>query len=795
MEDALRRHAPEGTPPWERAGPFEQAVEREGGDRRRAALARVRLGAETEAHIIAVCNRECPVSERATGVPSAGACQLYFDAYAVAVWTSAHAEYVASLDAGIVEPAPPTIGTVPCAGSSLDLSDLFARRANPRETGVPKNAESLVQLLGRCTNPGARGWDSVLQEALGEETVRPIVQHAIAVCLTGLHPQLHPARRAPWPQRLIALRVASAAFQDRADVVKSAAHVKEAVRRLLASTMADERAMHAALASLGHPVRHLHQPPSQLPHVGMEAAMDAFARAGAALGETERLSVALKRAFERQADLEGEGGVGIAWEASWLGKGTANVHARQPLVALAGDVWSAAFRAHFIAFWLFAQQHQLRVSRLDEVQHAAIHGLNAATRLVAQLDEATALRVQRLALADPSAGILTIGEVAERLGLAAPPGGTAPNGGARSAEEGAKLLALYGAEEAARLLCYARVAWLSEELLTVDLGPVVAARQLAALQQRYCAATAERLPMHATHVCACTECHRVANACVTTPMSQPFNELGVSSCQIATECLGNTDVPVRLHCAKRSSAALRTALAFEAEMKRKRVEECPIDAEALRRLKEPRRTSAADNGIAARVRRDAKNALEQRPAAVACGEHPMIAVPIVGRVVRLHKAWYALCTYCAALTKVQPHLHRYGAELCCLRCDPAMVAAEAPVAGTGAPTRTGAPACRFCGVAKREGAPVGAWREIKAPLDVAGDNAALPPPLRRVWYCRQHFRGWVAQAHRVLETRFIIAHLVHNAKPLIATEANLHAATAKPAARKKARPKGGRKKK
>lgn len=542
MEDALRRHAPAGTLPWESGGPFEQAVFMESGDRRRAALRRVDLGARIEALIAEACDRECPPSQRckldASDLTCAErratrgrVCQLYHDAYAVSVWTSAHAEYAASLDAGILEPANPSVHTVPCAASSLDLSDLYVRRSNPKDGGVPKSAQSLVSLLARCTNPGARGWDSVLEEALDHAAVRPIVQHAVKVCLTGLHPQLHPASRAPWPQRLCALRMADSACYDRADMVRAASHIKEAMRRLLASMMADERPMHVALASLGHPVRHLHQPPSQLPHLGMEAAMEAYASAGTALGSSEdcgqKLSAALKVSFEqRAAAANKDGGAVMVWAQSWLGKGTANVHARQPLMALAGDVWSAAFRAHFIAFWLFAQQQQLRVSRLDDVQHAAIHGLNAATRLAAELDEATALRVQRLALSDPSAGILTISEVAAKLGIDSPPKSTAPNGGARNAEEGAKLLALYGARDAAKLLCYARVAWLSEELLTVDLGPVVAARQMVALKSRYQAGAAGKLPVHAEHVCMCTECHRIANACVASPTDVPFNELG-----------------------------------------------------------------------------------------------------------------------------------------------------------------------------------------------------------------------------------------------------------------------------
>lgn len=249
---------------------------------------------------------------------------------------------------------------------------------------------------------------------------------------------------------------------------------------------------------------------------------------------------------------------------------------------------------------------------------------------------------------------------------------------------------------------------------------------------------------------------------------------GVSSCQIATECLGG-DEPLRLHCAKRSSAALRTALAFETEMKRRKIEGNAVDHAAIARLTAPRRSQAGDTGIASRVRRDAKNALEQRPSAAACGEHPMIAVPIVGRAVRLYKAWYALCSYCGALTRVKPHLHRYGAELCCLRCDHGMVPhAEAgddaaDTLASAGPAPATARQCRYCGECAAAGAS--GWKEIKAPLDIAGPNAALPEPLRRVWYCRKHYRAWVTQAHRAMPTRIILAHLAHNAKPLYGADA------------------------
>ena len=567
MEDALRRHAEPNTPTWLLRGPIESAATALRATRRTAALWRVRVGEGIERAVAARCEAECPLSRRTTLEPAeaATASRLYSDAYAAALWTSAHAEYVAAIDAGIEEPAEPSVGSVPCASSAVDLSDLFARRANPRDSGVPKEAEALVQLLARCTNPGARGWDTVLQSALETSGVRTLLHDMVKTCLTGMHPQLHPSMRPPWQSRMSILRVAQSQLTDRQDLVRAACQVKDAVRRALASMFACDAALHAALSSLGHPVRHLHQPPMRLPHVGMEAAMLAFARAGSALatgdGADQKLSHTLKRAFAESDETAGEGASGpMAWNQSWLGapqcnsnhhdstppapdiggdlapphppslaragKGTADVHMRQSLVALASDVWSAAFKAHFVAFWLFAQSHQLRVTRLDAVQHEAVHGLNAATRLVSLLGEETALSAQRAALVDPASGILTIGEVLARLEPNQPPLATAPNGGARTPADAVQLLASCGAESAAKLLCYARTAWLCEALLTVDLGERTAAMQRAALARRYRTDGVEALPMHATHICACTECHRVANAHVTAPSTVPFNEIG-----------------------------------------------------------------------------------------------------------------------------------------------------------------------------------------------------------------------------------------------------------------------------
>ena len=99
---------------------------------------------------------------------------------------------------------------------------------------------------------------------------------------------LHPALRLPWWLRFRALRV----LQDemgsgavRGLLVDGALYTKEAVRRLLASTVAATPAVHAALGRLNHPVGLLTTPPLRLPHRGMEGAMEAFAAVGAAYVE------------------------------------------------------------------------------------------------------------------------------------------------------------------------------------------------------------------------------------------------------------------------------------------------------------------------------------------------------------------------------------------------------------------------------------------------------------------------------------------------------------------------------
>ena len=769
----LAKEAEQHVEEWVIGGDFEEAAASAGG-RRKAAATRLAFGAQLEEYAKYTISRIWPANRSELpddAIARRWACQLYFDSYCAAVWTSAHAEYIAALDSGVIEPASPSITTVPCASCGFDLSDLYERRVAQTEAGP------MIHLLSRCTNPGARGWDTMLRNALEHAGARAIVMHAIHTCLLGLHPQLHPSQRASWQVRMKVLRVMPQQNHDIRTVTKE---TKEALRRCLASTMAATPAMHTALSLAGHPVRHLLQPPAQFPHIGMETAMVAFANAGSMLSRGGQWPYCLRRAFDLTSSIDING---LSCTTGWLGKGTANVHARQPLVALSGDVWAAAFKAHFVAFWLFAQSHQLRVSRLDPAQHAAVHGLNKATQLASQVDPAVAMSVQRSALRNPASGIATLGEVAEELGITGIPL-MSTGVGARSALEGVQLIGYAGPEPAGRLLSYARVAWVSEQILVVDLGSNARRMQLTALRKRLRlpANTDESaLPMQATHLCACAECHRVANAQTTRASSQPFNELGITSCQLATDSpLG----VVRLHCAKRSSAALRTAIAFETDMKRRCIEAEPVERAQLMTLTDTRHALGVDSGIAARGRRDAKNALEQRVRPVPCGEHPMFTIPIVGRAVRVYKQWYALCSYCAAVTRVTPGVHMYGAEVCCMRCDHDMLGVDDTLLGSFVQQSTGK-ICRFCGSVERQNTMGARWKELQSPLDIAGPNAVLPPPLRTVWYCPQHHKPWLMSAHRVMETRVILAHIAQNAKPIFGSEPDAQEARHKPAPAKK----------
>ena len=137
------------------------------------------------------------------------------------------------------------------------------------------------------------------------------------------------------------------------------------------------------------------------------------------------------------------------------------------------------------------------------------------------------------------------------------------------------------ARDAALLVAFARIAALRATMLSYDLGEGTRRRQALAICQRLmlpladgedpCEAVRTRLPQHATVLYCCSECRRVVNSVQdNTGKDHAFNELGLSASMLTIDsgaCRGH------MRCAKRSSAALRTAVALEASAENLRLEQ------------------------------------------------------------------------------------------------------------------------------------------------------------------------------------------------------------------------------
>jgi len=694
------------------------------------------------------------------------------------VWTSAHATFLADLDQFELAPSPPSLFSVPNEFSEPELGGLYDRR-NVQKPEC-RHSAPLLALLGRCTAAGSRGWDGVLLSSLEKsEGCRRLLGNALAVSLSGMSSSISPENRMCWQdrQRLFALfssRLDSAALNSFAK--KCITEFKEATRRMLSTTTENAFAARAALSKLGQPSASLKPSPLGLCCAGLRASSNALVAAGRSFLDGSDLVTAVKEAFVAQiASAE------LPFAQSYLGKGSVAMAARVPAVSIAADVFACAFRARFIPFWAHSTSKRLRPTRLDRCQHRALHAQNAATLLTLALGDERLLSLQRMAAEHVSAGQLNLSELCGLLGF------PALRMQARSAVEWARAVDAageHGPERAAQVLAFCRSASLFEDVRIVELGATTRAKHLRVLSRRVMAEEVEAvppgadpeqyvhaIPEHARTLFACVECKRVANAHVSDFKTRiSFNELGSAGTMISRCCVLRKQ---RLRCAKRSSASLRAAQGFEEFMSERKVEEDEMDSDAVGSILT---TCSAEIGGASRARRDSKVALEQRAVSTPCGKDPLLAIPLIGRAVRLWGGWYSLCCYCGCVTKVTP-LNRVGAEIACLNCESSFITGEKVDAAASRKK----PVCKFCGKEdpQRGGAP---WKLCKAPLDEGGANASLPPPLRTVHFCTAHWRPWIPSSLKVLPTRVVLSHIVFGARPCFSIEEP--APKPKPAARR-----------
>lgn len=760
-------------PPW-------AATEEEAQMRMVLALGRLALGSAIEAAFALEDLMRSAGSEAEPSSPSDTHAErkdassptqprMYNDALLAAVWTSAHAEYVAYIQSGVEEPPSPNVYSFPNSTCEYDFGGLFCMRHCTRMCS--KSALPLLQMFQRALNPGSRGWTSLLDSALQESVAtRYIVVNSIIVSMIGMHSMLSPSKRAPWNLRMFMQRTLEHTLTDseaKRKLALTANATKEAVRRLVATFLSASPALVEGLSSTNQGMAAMLSPPVALPSRGMAQLSETLARCGLEIAtsidkDPDVYVTVLNRDFDPDAN-------GAQWDAAWLSKTSPSTN-KTPCINLLSEIWSSCFRTNFVAFWAHATTHQARASRLDASQHRALHGLNAVTKLVEALPQRQQLQAQRRAIEHVSSGLFTVNEVASCLGI------QSPSSQIRNIHDSLKFFSTVGPEAAAQMFVFARAAWVSEELLIVDLGSKTRTMQLEAIYKRLrrqdCQtnSNADKLPVQTTHLHVCIECRRVSSAhfCEPGKPGQTFTELGTSSSMLCTECDGTEKGQTHILCAKRSSAALRTALGIEQTMMEEEVEGKEINLESVSEILNEGRIGSAGStedpggGLAARIRRDAKTALEQRTRAYACGEQRMLKVPILGRAIRIFQDWYSLCSLCGGMLRVLP-MHRFGSEICCCRCDAQMLGLPAP-----APVQQKVVACRFCNSVDSE-KKSNRWKMVKAPLDTSGENAKIPPALRQVFYCPKHYRPWVATAHRVLQTRIILSHIAHNAKPIHST--------------------------
>ena len=796
---------------------------------------RVRIGAILESIVVREATAIATPGVRVPPNKTATMSQLYFDAYAIATWTSAHAEWLTIRSAAAddddhandandandvdTDTLTPSVCLVPCAFGSYDVTSLYARRTCPKS--CPKHTLSLLQMLSRATNPGGRGWEPVLQTSLKIPGVRRIVTREFEICFAGLHPHLHPSLRPDWKARHAIIHVTTEMLANEKtvnDVSHAAVYSKEVVRRLLASTLAELPAMHGAMILLNHPTKHLLTPPLELPHHGMVASMLAFVEAGKALADAAAnaagaelsMSTAIKNAFAALAIQPNRAQAppvvsttpakypGLKWSLGWLGKGGSDVVSKRTLLSLAGEAWSSAFKLNFIAFWAHSASHNVRATRLDVVQHAALHDLNMVTKMCAKIPRHEQLRINRLAMTDPFASLKTIEEVSADLNLEKPKNADGTlfdlSSIPLSKFSPKVVFELYTTADVTRLLFYARAAALRSYVTVFEMADSTARKQAIAMLYRHRAqpsadsiramTTAElvdlcytTLPSHSTHICVCTCCQRVCNACVRSAATASersvglFNEFGIAQSMIRYRPANDTSGEKgQLLCARRASAALRSALGLREFMTQRKVENEQVadplaNTDFLKTNFSNTTTASGESGISVRLRRDVKNALDMPRGGGVCGQLPLVTLPIIGRAVRIYNEDYALCALCGALVSPTSS-HKFGSEICCLRCDGHLLFdhTERPMEKV-IRQKALKVVCRYCGSVDplRSGVR---WRQVRSPLDVAGANATLPAPLRRVWFCPTHYKNWLPNACRLMSSRVILAHIATGARPV-----------------------------
>tara|TARA_B110000858_G_C17809459_1_gene480121 strand:+ start:6112 stop:9072 length:2961 start_codon:yes stop_codon:yes gene_type:complete len=753
---------------------------------------------------------------------------LYYDSYCISIWTSAHAEFLATINEllsgreatetlvrDIMVP-PPDLYTVLNLSNLTHIVAMNDRLYSPR--CCSKSSQSIISIMNRVTNAGSRGWETTLLAAMkdSEGAVRMCMQ-CMAVALSGMNPVIHPSVRRRWKERFVCIRtLRNQTHQDFREAVTGVPYaVKESIRLHLAASLVIDCATLDAMRYTRQPIGQLSIPPIAPAHKSFCAVMHQMANAGAYMinshssaAEAMRQHVVTeprsRKKTEARTNRSSKHEVDhLSYCTSWLGgrSGPSALSSRAS-VQITSGLMSASYRSIYIPLWIHGNHHGYRVARLDSAQHIAINNLSPAHKMCNMLSSEDFQIAERAATKSHDASLLTVAQACKLLGIETSVEevpGVPCSTSSRAVQDAEVAVMKLKAHDAALLIAFSRIAILRSTLLSYDLGENTKRAQAKAVCKRLlldlapgedpCVAAQTRLPEHATILHCCSECRRVVNSVQEScGKDQPFNELGLSASMLTT---GDCTSAAHMRCARRSSAALRTAVALEAVAEKTSIEQRDVCTDALvpvdlkpativstmcnvskrksgeglssSSLSSSQRESSSE---VAKFRRDLKSCFEQKERATSCGDLPLVRVPILGRAIRVFGNWHAICAMCGTMSRILPN-SRFRSDVCCLKCDFKMLAGQKEALEMqNALPRANAPSCRFCGKVEPKNGTGIKWKCLDAPADQGGKNALIPPPLRTCHYCPAHYRSWLVAAHKTMDTSTIFSHLVSRARPI-----------------------------
>lgn len=291
-------------------------------------VARLLMGACCEAFISLKCSLlVTPGNSVEDTKDTMSTSRLYRDGLLVSTWTSAHAIYLHDLMNCHIAPCTPSIHSIPNESCEMDLSDLYARRTCPKVVAQCRDSACMLAVMSRCTNPGSRGWNSVLSQSLDKsEGVRRICHAACAVSITGMTSRIHPAIRLHWKDRLV---LGIALTQRPCTWVSAFAQtcpveMKEVIRRMVSNCTSSSYATNAALYNVEHPIALLGSDPFGLPVAGLQSSATALALSGKAFLASKfstSLAECVKERFQSELATESnsESKQMLQWNPGYLG--------------------------------------------------------------------------------------------------------------------------------------------------------------------------------------------------------------------------------------------------------------------------------------------------------------------------------------------------------------------------------------------------------------------------------------------------------------------------------------------